>query len=440
MKPAPSDGTALPPKPGRWRSAGGSRMSVRRQTSKSRLLAKPTAVLAIVLLAASSATSSTDIDAGDLPSPLAGPGVAELKKSQIKKIDRGWRELATGDTDAARKRAQRAGGVPPATLLEYQASLVERGTDVVDSLGEFCDRHPGYAAAWVTMSVAAEHAGLEMTALETARRGAALWSTSSWARRPDDLYRRWVDDRIFRAEQLIGDGRSSEAMVELDAAGALDPTRQDALLSMAKIFISNDQVPRAEEILDEITELPEARYLQGTIAEDRLDWQAAMDSYSALPPDYPGRTKALERAKTRWRLTLLPSYARSAMNAAHVTRGELAVILVSVQPRLETLPGGSVPVMSDIVDAEGQREIITVVRLGIMNSDRRDRLFFPQSPADVDTVRGTVDRARSLLGLPALTWCEKADMVGSVCTSISSPPSGNDVVHAMLDSMSGENR
>ena len=65
------------------------------------------------------------------------------------------------------------------------------------------------------------------------------------------------------------------------------------------------------------------------------------------------------------------------MVAEDLTRGDLAVVLVSVLPRLETLPGGAVPVMSDIVDHPGQREIITVVRLGIMNADRRGHLFYP---------------------------------------------------------------
>jgi len=162
-----------------------------------------------------------------------------------------------------------------------------------------------------------------------------------------------------------------------------------------------------------------------------------MDSYSSLPDDYPDRDSALQRVQIRWRLTLLPNYARTSMATEELTRGDLAVILVSVQPRLETLPGGAVSVMSDIVDHPGQREIITVVRLGIMNADRRGRVFYPNSIADPETVRGAIQRARVQLGLPALVWCTEPDMVGSACTSITSPPNGGTVVNAVLDSTSG---
>ena len=125
------------------------------------------------------------------------------------------------------------------------------------------------------------------------------------------------------------------------------------------------------------------------------------------------------------------------MVAEQATRGDLAVVLVSIQPRLETLPGGTVPVMSDIVDHPGQREIITVVRLGIMKADRRGHLFYPNGPADVDTVREALQRSMALLGLPAPVWCEEPDVVGSACTSIPSPPSGGTIVNAVLDPRSG---
>ena len=145
----------------------------------------------------------------------------------------------------------------------------------------------------------------------------------------------------------------------------------------------------------------------------------------------------MKRVQTRWRLTLLPAYARTAMSSTELTRGQLAVVIASSQPRLKTLPGGSVPVMSDIVDEPGQREIITVVRLGIMRADRRGHVFRPNEIVDAETAAKAVDRARVLLGLPPCPWCPDLNVVGSDCHSISNPADGDAVVRAMLDSTTG---
>ncbi len=373
----------------------------------------------------------------DLPSPLAGPGVAAVKKKQIRKIQRGWREFVAGDMDEATKRATRAGEVPPAQLLVYQIRLSRGDDGTKDELADFCDRHPEYAAAWMTLSVAEEIVGLESAALEAARRGAALWPEPPWGDRAADLYRHWVDDRVVTAETLFDTGQNSAALAELVAANALDPNRPDMVLLAAEIFVSEGRLDEAATLLDRIPDEPDARFLAGQIAEAGGDWQSAMDLYASLADDYPGKNGALERAQTRWRLTLLPKYAHASMATDQLTRGDLAIVLVSVQPRLETLPGGAVPVMSDIVDYPGQREIITVVRLGIMDADRRGHRFFPNRPVSIDTIHEAIQRSRALLGRTAPVWCSGEDMLGSGCTSIPSPPSGGAVINAVLDSMSG---
>ena len=403
--------------------------------SRQRLAVVLAAVLSAIVLAQPIAA-----DTGgrlDLPSPLAGPGVTPIKKAQRKKIERGWRELLAGDPAESLKRAIRAGEVAPAGLLLLQIHLTQGETGTTDRLAAFCEKHPEYAAAWITLSVAAEAVGSEVLALAAARRGAELWPEPPWGDRAADIYRRWVDDRVAEARKLFDSGDFSAALDELEAVDALDPERSDALLLTAEIFVADGRIDVAEGLLERFPDDPDAQFLAGEIAERRGDWQSAMENYSSLPTDYPGRNAALERAQIRWRLALLPRYARASMTAEELTRGDLAVVLVSVLPRLETLPGGVVPVMSDIVDYPGQREIITVVRLGIMDADRRGHLFYPDLPVTMGTVREATQRSRALLGRPAPVWCTQGDVVGSGCTSIPSPPSGGAVINAVLDSMSG---
>jgi tetratricopeptide (TPR) repeat protein len=408
-----------------------------------RVVTRPRTLVAAsmsALLWFSAAAPSLAVSPADLPSPLSGPGVAELKRGQQKKIRQAWQEFLAGDLAASRKKALRAGDLVPTRLLELQILLTQGEASAFEGLGELCESHPDYAAAWVTLSLAAEAFATESESLAAAEQAASLWSEPPWNERPARLYRRWVDDRIQRAGQLLAGGDTEEAASELEAARSLDPERSDAAVMMAEILVANDMIADAELILSDFPDVPEAAFLRGDIAEMRGDWQAAMEWYSTLPSGYPGRDEGLERAQIRWRLTLLPGYARAAMAAHEMTRGDLAVVLVSVRPQLETLPGDRVPVMSDIVDHPGHREIITVVRLGIMSADRMEHRFFPDAPVSMDTVRDAIQRTRALLGLTAPIWCTESDVVGSGCLSITPPPSGGAVVQAVLDHQPGVSR
>jgi len=373
----------------------------------------------------------------DFASPLSGPGVDTVKKSQQRKIQKGWQELTDGKLRESQKRVARLGELAPAQLLKFQIRLTEDDTNTMEELSTFCEKHPDYASAWITLSVAAQRAGSELVALRAARRAGDLWKTSPWGNRAAELEQQWITDRIVAADRLFEGGDHDAALAELESANALDPKRRDSILLGAKISFANGRFDEATDLLTKLPEDSDARFLEGQIAESRQNWSAAMESYSNLPEEYPERASALQRAQIQWRLTLLPAYARESMAADQVTRGDLAVVLVSIQPRLETLPGGAVPVMSDIVDHPGQREIITVVRLGIMTADRRGHLFYPKSNASIENIREAIQQSRALLGLAAPIWCSESDVVGSACTAIPSPTSGGSIVNAVLDLASG---
>jgi tetratricopeptide (TPR) repeat protein len=363
-----------------------------------------------------------------------------LDGSQKREIERGWKALAAGDPAAARSRAARAGQVAPAELLAYQTMLVAGDTDIAAGIAALCEDNPGYAAAWITLSVAAERSGDETTALGAARRGADLWSVPPWTNRVDLLYERWVTERIADAEGLLAEGDAGAALGRLESVLALDPTRTDASLLEARSLVALDRLDEADDVLTSLPADPGVDLLLGQIAESRGDWQAAMDSYSALPADHPDRSTCLRRAQTRWRMSVLPAYAQDAVSSLHLTRAALAVVVVSSQPALETLAGGTVPVMSDIVDLESQREIITVVRLGIMDADRLGHLFHPDRLVDVDIARETVERVARVLGFPDPEWCAGPDVASADCVWVSSPPSGPAMVSAILGLGSGVGR
>ncbi len=371
------------------------------------------------------------------PSPLEGPGGGTLTRSQQKKLERAWRDLTRGELAKSAKRATRAGDSPQSSLLLLQLRAIQGDENVSDDLTALCRAHPDYAGAWGTLSLIAERAGDETTALDAARRVAELWPDQSWTERADRLERRWVDDRIADAADLVERHRYDAALDELARATAIEPDRPDAALVKSEALCGAGRLEECGTVLDTILDQPRALVLKAGLAERRGDWQTAMECYSALPDRYPERSALLNRAKIRWRLTTLPPSSQRAIASTALTRGQLAIVLVALEPRLEALPGGTVPVMSDIVDHPGQREIIAVVRLDIMHDDRREHRFHPSREVDAATVRRAVDRARSLVGEPPLTWCTDENVVGSACTPMPTPPSGGAVVNAMLGSESG---
>jgi tetratricopeptide (TPR) repeat protein len=375
-------------------------------------------------------------DVPPFPSPLEGPGGGTLTRSQQKKLERAWRDLNRGELAKSAKRATRAGDSRQTRLLLLQNRLVDGDEDAVGDLAALCQAHPDYANAWGTLSLVAERSGDEGVALHAARRAADLWP-DSWKARADRLERQWLDDRIARAAALVDREQYDAALGELARATAIEPDRPDAALVKSEALCGAGRLDECETVLDTILDQPRALVLKAGLAERRGDWQTAMECYSALPDGYPERSALLNRAKIRWRLTMLPPSSQEAIASAALTRGQLAIVLVAVEPRLEALPGGNVPVMSDIVDHPGQREIIAVVRLDIMHADRREHQFHPSREVDAATVRRAVDRARSLVGEPPLTWCPDENVVGSACTPMPTPPSGGAVVNAMLDSESG---
>ncbi|HSN55974.1 MAG TPA: hypothetical protein VLT32_14975, partial [Candidatus Sulfomarinibacteraceae bacterium] len=159
-------------------------------------------VLAVAVACWLTALPTQAVTTRELPSPLEGPGVPSLTRSQTRNLQRSWRELAGGDLDAAAKRAGRARDTVPGQLISAQIRLVAGEADVKAELVALCDRSPDYAGAWITLSVAAERVGDEIVALFAARRGAGLWSDPRWTGRAEELERRWVAERLERARGL----------------------------------------------------------------------------------------------------------------------------------------------------------------------------------------------------------------------------------------------
>jgi tetratricopeptide (TPR) repeat protein len=426
------------------------------------------AAVALVISAGCASAPATAPPARlDFPAPDTGPGRPDLSRTDQGHIDKGWKALLSGDAVTARANASQAGDNPAAELLTLQAALVARSGDPLSGLERLTTAESEYAAAWLTLSVAAESADDETLALEAASRGAELWSDKRWREREQRLHQRYVGDRIDSARELYETERAEAALEALEPALALDPDNRDAVLMKARALIALDQPDRAEVALSGLPRDPEVIRLSGNIAEARGDlsaamriysslpddpdaallaiaiaesqddWLTAMNLYTSLPDERPEKAHGLRRAKLRWRLSVMPDYVREAVDSPELERAQLAVVVVSLAPKVETLPGGQVPLLSDVMTLPSQNEILTAARLGLIESDRFLHRFHPERSVTAAEVRSAVDRLARLLELESPRWCaDETD--DQPCAAIAEPITGAAVASIVIEVVTRE--
>ncbi len=429
--------------------------------------AASTAAIIVVLGLGGCATAPADVATVELefPSPDSGPGRPVLDKGAQRHIDDGWQALRRSDPAAAKTSAAQAGQSTASQLLELQAGIVG-GQQPLADLEVLTDTAPEYAAAWLTLSVAAEGADDEALALQAAERGASLWDDKRWVERAQSLRRRWVDDRIEAADTLFGQGDPQASLTALEPALALDPGNREAVLLQARSLIATDRLDTAEAVLaglprdrdvvllsgsiaesrgdadaairiySSLPADPEATLLAITLAEAEENWQTAMELFSSLPDDHPEKASGLRAAKLRWRISVMPDYVREALSAGDMNRSDLAVIIVTLAPRVETLPSKQVPLLSDIVDMPSQREIITAARLGLIDIDRLEHRFQPLRRVTAAEVRSAITVLGNLLQIPAPPWCE--ENTTAPCVGFTPPIAGDQVADVIIGMVSEE--
>jgi hypothetical protein len=361
-----------------------------------------------------------------------------LERAQQRHLDQAWSLLGQGQTAAARARISRVNTPAAGQLLLLQADLVDGEPTALAQLETLADGHPDYAALWITLSLAAERSGDEALAISAGRRGGELWDVAPWNQRASLLHQRWVEQRVAQASELIEGGHPDQAMVLIDLAMELDPAFRDGTLARARGLIGLGRPAEAEVVLASLPGDADAIFLAGQIAEQRLDWQTAMDLYDTLPEDYLDRDTALARARLRWRLSHLPPHVHQALASADLSRFELAVLLIALAPQADAIGGGEVPVLSDIVDLPSHREILAAVRLDLLEIDPIEHQFHPRHKVTIEETQHAVDGLCHLLGVDAPLWCEDDNVVLSSCTALSSPVTGQEVAELVVALVEGE--
>ena len=226
--------------------------------------------------------------------------------------------------------------------------------------------------------------------------------------------------------QVAADLDQPSPHAEQVRASDTDTANRVATLTGAHALIAAGPIDDSEAVFAVFRDVSDALLLSGRNAEDRQDWEVAMASYEALPADHPQRTSTLLRAKREWRNSNLSMCAQQVFVSPLLTRAELAVLLVSLAPQLESFGVGRSPVLSDIVELPCYREVLTAVRCDLLTFDRLDNRFFPSQAARPEEVRRAVEGMCRILDIKPPVWCQGEEVLAG-CALISIPVRGDQV-------------
>jgi hypothetical protein len=320
-------------------------------------------------------------------------------------LDEGFAAVEAADAELALTLAAEANGgeppsavgepYPPAAVLAAQADLVDRRPgDARARLDPLAEAHPSYLALQLAFGRAADATGDLVGAFGAFQRvagrsGLAAERAAELRPRVVEVLTRRVGDALGRgavgtAEKALSRLREwlPEATATHLAAADVARARGDRRAELAALRVL---VPRAAAPAPAEPGLNE-RALAERQAELELevgDSKAGLDLFEALAarhPDDPLLAERLAYAKFRWRIAQMPPRVAQVASSPMLERGDMAVLLYWLVPRVRSTRGATARIASDILDDPRREEIARVLNLGLMDMDTSVHRFYPLRP------------------------------------------------------------
>ncbi len=307
-------------------------------------------------------------------------------------VRRAFRALALdGGTAPARAAAEQVlaadPGFHPAQVLEAQASYLEGdAAAALQRLQPVIQELPAYTAAELLAGRSAEDLG-EVPRAYTAFRAVADRSSVA-AERAGALEARAIEIVGNRFDDALARGRLDEAAGHLGRLEQWAPDATATLEGARKLAAAQG---------DQTAELAAVKKLQEA-GVDRLDLETrraelelrvgdpseGLQRFQRLAREHPADPEIqdeLERAKFRWRLTLLPPQVQAIPPETVLTRADFATLVNWLIPAVRSVRGqGGGRIATDILDHPRREEIARVVNLGLMEVDPTLHAFHPDRP------------------------------------------------------------
>ena len=334
--------------------------------------------------------------------PLAG---TSLTPDQVDaaKVSVGLAEA--GDFSGAAARARTLPQGHPATVLVELEIRFLRGEPVAENAFELTKANPGYGSAWAFLSLAARAQGDMRSALAAARTAAGLQPDAGWSRVASEIESALVGRLIGDGQGLLGKGDAQGALERAREASQVSPESAAPRFLAVRALLALGDAHGAAELIPALPDSGDGLELKGRVAEALGQWDLALDFFSRLPANHPGRCELVAAARREWRLADAPPYLTKALTESPLKRKGLAAIIAWEVPALAGKANGAVPVFEDVVQLPEGRDVLTVARVGVMPGDAIARRFGPGrtvSPRDLATA---LERLARVLGKPAPVWC-----------------------------------
>lgn len=375
----------------------------------------PLALLAIVLGACR--TAAPPPRPARVPDPLPAPAAAvALTEAQRRALYLALAAAERGDGEAARRELRRLPGGHPAVQL---ASLEVRfllGEKVGDEVSRLAQEQVDYLPllSFAAQSLHAE--GRYGEALVPARQVLQSGGDGAAARRVRELESLVIGGKTAEARSALQAGDAARAIVVASDALSLVPGAVSLLEVLVSAHLAEGNVPAAARLVPALPDDAEGLALKGRVAAAGQQWDVAAEMFARLPAEYPGRCALLADARRRSRLVQAPPYVQKALSSENLTRAELAALVVWEVPAVVEVVRGAVSVFEDIVNLAERRDVVTVVRAGVMDGDGVTRRFYPHRRVRVRDLVEVAERLAMIVGRPRPEWCGDTRRSGCVET------------------------
>jgi tetratricopeptide (TPR) repeat protein len=309
--------------------------------------------------------------------PFTPPGLAS--GTLAVRQQRGWQFLQAGDLRGARREFQAAlqesaAFFPAEAGLAYVSLADQAYADAVTRFDKVLHRSPSYVPALVGRGDACIGSGRTDEAVKSFQAAlAADPSLGDVRRRVEVLALRSQQDALKAARQAAETGHYDQAAAAYERAIQASPDSAFLYRELAGVERAEGRLDVALEHLRKAAALDpgDARALVqiGDLLETRGDFAGAAGAYAeANGIDASADVSArLERARARADLARLPEEYRAIVDAAQVTRGDLAALIgVRLAPLLETSTRQDASVVTDVRGSWAAPWILAVVRAGVM--------------------------------------------------------------------------
>jgi tetratricopeptide (TPR) repeat protein len=305
------------------------------------------------------------------------PAAKEVTPREAKELDEAWREVLSGDTEAAVRRyqkllARRPDLVPARTGLAYARLRAGRIQEAASGFASVLSARPEDVPALVGAGSAAFRRGdLE---------GAVAFYRAAQAAAPGDpLVRRRLtavklqatERRMGLAKAALDRGDTEAAAREYSAALESAPEVAGVRMALADLLAGRGDVSGAVSLLeadpsgDRQLKLRLASLLMG-----EQEYGRAAEVYHGLLASDPADPEAREgdkAAREGLEALSMPEEYRQIPDAARVTRADLAALLAVRVHGLGRLGAGEPRVALDIGSSWAREQVARVLALGIMD-------------------------------------------------------------------------